>query len=563
MPDDQQQLGNNLGQSLNQFPNQIAPQPASTSFGEGLKGPSLRPIDDLNKKYELAVTNNDVGGMKSLLSQAVGTTVFDKAKDATSIMESRQKEYDTKVVPFVEKLQSRDGRMNAVKDFENVEDKPSFMSFVVETLLGNPNARLMATGGVIKPFLEMGNDGKTYQVYKNELGKIQNVYDYETKEQMAQEKVAQLQIGNPLTTKRLEEQNKYNGEALNKENEAVSAWSGFAEKSKRIAELNQGLLNKFKQSGQFSQQELKDLIGFQASKIGKTQSFTDVADKLNQLISGKGTNFSKEDGKSLNGSIKLGGYDKPVNVGIGADGKTVTVNGNKANEQDLNQLQKHFSNLAEQSVNFDVTQQNSAAYKLFSRLDSTQQQAVLNLRDYQNDLSKDFDSLKSKHDLPFLVNINAFDYLKSPNSLEATNEAVIHNANQINNFSQYRDNRLKNFREVGQLPQAGAVQKSYLTTDSYKQSADNLTNILTNVLKKPVGGFQTTTGPTDVSTAMEPPVAPASQNMTKQGMAPAPQNTQRQLNEIPQSVKPPSVKEQAKEKRSASEIINNTLKVLP
>lgn len=532
-------------------------------FGEGLKSPSLRPIDDLNNKYELAVNNNDLGGMKSLLNQSVGTSVYDKAKDATSIMESRQKEYDTKVVPFVEKLKSPDGRLNAVKDFENVEDKPSFMSFVVETLLGNPNARLMATGGVIKPFLEMGNDGKTYQVYKNELGKIQNVYDYETKQPMPQEKVAQLQIGNPLTTKRLQEQNTYNGEALNKENEAVSAWSGYAEKSKRIAELNQGLINKFKNNYQFSQQEMKDLIGFQSSKIGKTQSYNDVADKLNQLINGKGTNFSKEDAKALNGSLKLGGYGEPVNIGVGVDGKSVTVNGNKANEQDLNQLQKHFSNLAEQSVSFDVTQQSSAAYKLFSTLKPEEQQAVLNLRDYQNDLAKDFDKLKEKHDLPFLVNVNAFDYLKSPNSLEATNEAIIHNSNQINNFSQYRDQQLKNFRTVGQLPQAGSIQKSYLGTDSYKQSADNLTNILTNVLKKPVGSSQTTPGPTDLSSAKEALQPPPSQGITKQGMSPEPQNTQRQLNEIPQASKPPSPKEKAKEKRSANEIINNTLKRVP
>jgi hypothetical protein len=532
-------------------------------FGEGLKGPSLRPIDDLNNKYELAVNNNDLGGMKSLLNQSVGTSVHDKAKDATSIMESRQKEYDTKVVPFVEKLKSPDGRMSAVKDFQNVEDKPSFMSFVVETLLGNPNARLMATGGTVKPFYELGNDGKMYEVYKNELGKIQGAYDFETKQPMAQEKVAQLQIGNPLTTKRLEEQNKYNGEALNKENEAVSAWSGYAEKSKRIAELNQGLVDKFKNNYQFSQQELKDLIGFQSSKIGRTQSYTDVADKLNQLISGKGTNFSKEEAKALGGSLKLGNYDKPVNIGLDANGKYVTVDGRKANEQDLNQLQKHFSNLAEQSVNFDVTQQSSAAYKLFSSLKPEEQQAVLNLRDYQNDLAKDFDKLKEKHDLPFLVNVNAFDYLKSPNSLEATNEAIIHNASQINNFSQYRDQQLKNFRSVGQLPQAGSIQKSYLGTDSYKQSADNLTNILTNVLKKPVGTSQTTSGPTDLSTIKEGIQAPASQSMTTQGMSPSPQNTQRQLNEIPQASKPPATKEKAKEKRSANEIINNTLKRVP
>ena len=120
MPDDQQQLGSNLGQSLNQFPNQIAPQSAPNSFVEGLKGPSLRPIDDLNNKYDLAITNNDLGSMKSLLNQSVGTTVHAKAKDATSIMESRQKQYDTEVLPFVEKLKTADGRMNAVKDFQNV-----------------------------------------------------------------------------------------------------------------------------------------------------------------------------------------------------------------------------------------------------------------------------------------------------------------------------------------------------------------------------------------------------------------------------------------------------------
>ena len=563
MPDDQQQLGSNLGQSLNQFPNQIAPQPAPNSFGEGLKGPSLRPIDDLNNKYDLAVNNNDLGSMKSLLNQSVGTTVHAKAKDATSIMESRQKQYDTEVLPFVEKLKSGEGKLSAVKDFQNVEDKPSFMSFVIETLLGNPNARLMATGGTVKPFYELGNDGKMYEVYKNELNKVQGAYDYETKQPMSQEKVAQLQIGNPLTTERIKEQNKFNLEAKNQENEAISAWSGFAKKSEQIAGLNQGLLNKFKQHYQFSNQQLKDLIGFDTATIGKTQSYSNTADKLNQLMNGKGTNFSNEEAKAISGNFKFGGYDKPVNVGVGADGKTVTINGNKANEQDLNQLQKHFSDLSEQSVKFNVSQQGSAAYQAFSVLKPEEQQAVLDLRGYQNDLVKNYNKLKEKHDLPFLVDINAFDFLRSPNSHEATNEAIIHNAKQITNFSQYRDQQLKNFDKVGQLPQAGSIQKSYLGTDSYKQSADNLTNILTNVLKKPYGRPPTIENPVGLTKAMEDLPKPSGNDMTKEGMAPPPQNTQRQLNQIPQASKPPGPKETAKEKRSASDIIKNTLKVLP
>ena len=563
MPDDQQQLGSNLGQSLNQFPNQIAPQSAPNSFVEGLKGPSLRPIDDLNNKYDLAITNNDLGSMKSLLNQSVGTTVHAKAKDATSIMESRQKQYDTEVLPFVEKLKTADGRMNAVKDFQNVEDKPSFMSFVIETLLGNPNARLMATGGTVKPFYELGNDGKMYEVYKNELNKVQGAYDYETKQPMSQEKVAQLQIGNPLTTERIKEQNKFNLEAKNQENEAISAWTGFAKKSEQIAGLNQGLLNKFKQHYQFSNQQLKDLIGFDTATIGKTQSYSNTADKLNQLMNGKGTNFSNEEAKAISGNFKFGGYDKPVNVGVGADGKTITINGNKANEQDLNQLQKHFSDLSEQSVKFNVNQQGSAAYQAFSVLKPEEQQAVLDLRGYQNDLVKNYNKLKEKHDLPFLVDINAFDFLRSPNSHEATNEAIIHNAKQITNFSQYRDQQLKNFDKVGQLPQAGSIQKSYLGTDSYKQSADNLTNILTNVLKKPYGRPPTIENPVGLTAAMEKLPEPSGNVMTKEGMAPPPQNTQRQLNEIPQASKPPGPKETAKEKRSASDIIKNTLKVLP
>ena len=563
MPDDQQQLGSNLGQSLNQFPNQIAAQSAPNSFVEGLKGPSLRPIDDLNNKYDLAITNNDLGSMKSLLNQSVGTTVHAKAKDATSIMESRQKQYDTEVLPFVEKLKTADGRMNAVKDFQNVEDKPSFMSFVIETLLGNPNARLMATGGTVKPFYELGNDGKMYEVYKNELNKVQGAYDYETKQPMSQEKVAQLQIGNPLTTERIKEQNKFNLEAKNQENEAISAWTGFAKKSEQIAGLNQGLLNKFKQHYQFSNQQLKDLIGFDTATIGKTQSYSNTADKLNQLMNGKGTNFSNEEAKAISGNFKFGGYDKPVNVGVGADGKTITINGNKANEQDLNQLQKHFSDLSEQSVKFNVNQQGSAAYQAFSVLKPEEQQAVLDLRGYQNDLVKNYNKLKEKHDLPFLVDINAFDFLRSPNSHEATNEAIIHNAKQITNFSQYRDQQLKNFDKVGQLPQAGSIQKSYLGTDSYKQSADNLTNILTNVLKKPYGRPPTIENPVGLTAAMEKLPEPSGNVMTKEGMAPPPQNTQRQLNEIPQASKPPGPKETAKEKRSASDIIKNTLKVLP
>jgi hypothetical protein len=392
---------------------------------------------------------------------------------------------------------------------------------------------------------------------------VQGAYDYETKQPMPQEKVAQLQIGNPLTTKRLEEQNKFNLEAKNQENEAISAWTGFAKKSEQIAGLNQGLLNKFKQHYQFSNQQLKDLIGFDTATIGKTQSYSSTADKLNQLMNGKGTNFSNEEAKALSGTFKFGGYDKPVNVGVGADGKTVTINGTKANEQDLNQLQKHFSDLSEQSVKFNVNQQGSAAYQAFNVLNPEEQQAVLDLRGYQNDLVKNFNKLKEKHDLPFLVDINAFDFLRSPNSHEATNEAIIHNANQINNFSKYRDQQLKNFDQVGQLPQAGSIQKSYLGTDSYKQSADNLTNILTNVLKKPYGRPPTLENPVGLTAAMQKIEPSSGSNMTKEAMAPPPQTTERQLNNIPQGAKPPSPKETPKEKRSASDIIKNTLKVLP
>lgn len=517
--------------------------PDDQQFGLGFKTPTMRPIDDLNNKYELAVNNTDIGQMKSVLANSVGTNVYDKAKDAYDIMQKGQETYDKKVVPFVQKLSTPDGRMNAIKDFQNVEDKPSFMNFVVETLLGNPNARLMATGGTVKPYYELGNDGKTYEVYKNELGKVKNVYDFETKQPMPQDVVARLQIGNPVTVKRLEEQQKFNNEALNAENQAVAAWSGFGEKSKRIAEVNQGLLDQFRKKYQFGQQELTDLVGFNASKLGKSKSFSDVADKLNQLQNGKATSFSTEEGKALNGGFKLGGEGKIANIGISGDGKYVTVDGRKANDQELNQLQRHFSSAAEQSAQYDVTQQNSAANKLFSRLTPEDQQAVLNLREYQNDLSNQYNSLKQKHDLPFLVDINAFDFLKNPNHLEATNKAIIHNADQIKNFSQYRDNVLKDFNSVGHLPQAGAIQRSYLGTNSYRQSADDLTNVLKQTLKRPFETPKTTQSETSLSNVQANLPTPAGASMLKEGVAPTPAQVSAVPTGVPTGAAPPKKSE--------------------
>ena len=520
--------------------------PDDKQFGLGLKTPAMRPIDDLNNKYELAVNNSDIGQMKSVLTNSVGTSVYDKAKDAYEIMQKGQDTYDKKVVPFVQKLSTPDGRLNAVKEFQNVEDKPSFFNFVVETLLGNPNARLMATGGTVKPFYELGNDGKTYEVYKNELGKIQNVYDFETKQAMPQQQVARLQIGNPITVKRLEEQQKFNNEALNAENQAVAAWSGFAEKSKRIAEVNQGLVDQFRQKYQFGQQEMADLVGFNASKLNKSKSYSDIADKLNQMLAGKGTNFSTEEAKALNGSFRLGGDGKPVNIGVGGDGKYITVDGRKANDQELNQLQRHFSSASEQSAQYDVTQQNSAANKLFSRLSPEDQQAVLNLREYQNDLSNQYNSLKQKHDLPFLVDINAFDFLKNPNNLEATNKAIIHNADQIKNFTQFRDNVLKDFNSVGHLPQAGAIQRSYLGTNSYKQSADDFTNVLKQTLKKPFETPKSVQTDISLSNVQSNLPVPSGASMLKEAVAPSPAQLGKITGGVPNAAVPNKTEKKAK-----------------
>lgn len=543
-------LGGNLGQSLNQFPISMGVDPNQPSPDQGL-GLKVRPIDDLNQRYISAVKSKDLGLMKSVAGDAVGTDVAEKANESVKIMEDNRKLFNEKAVPMANQLQTSDGRVKLAEQYESIKDNPKLGSFLIQALLKNPNARLMIDGGIAKPFYEQGNDGRTYRVMRDELGDPLEATDAETKQPIGKDKLIKLQIGMPLTAERLKKQQENNIEAKNNEDKALAAYKGLASNSNMVGTVTMGLAKELQGKYGFSQQELADIIGFEGAKYGSSTSISDVSDKLTSLSNGKNVKFSDTDEKTLQGAGGVLGLGT-----ISGKGGKVLVNGRDATKNELDQIQKHFSNIKEQSANYDVTQESAAGHKAFMRLPGDLQTQVLGLKRMQQEYHALENEIKTKHgSLPFLTPTSSFDLLTTPNRLEAQAETLIHNARTINNYEEWRNKKLDLME--GQLPVPGALQSSYLGSEPYKIQANEFKTKLINALQKPVtldsetlpksslGNVMGEQQPMNINAPMSQARVPTTNASVKNTNAPVPP------------------KPTAKTRRTAQEIINSTLKVLP
>lgn len=520
--------------------------PPSAFNGQGLSMPiKTRPIDDINNNYELAVRSGDAGLMKSVANDSVGTEVNKKASDALGIMEKNTNEYKTKVLPVVEKLQTGnpEDRLKAVKDFETINDHPKYGSWLIATLTGNPKASQLITGGVVKPFFEMGNDGRMYQVHRNELGEPVDAVDYETKQPIDQAKFARLKVGMPLTEDYLKKTQENNIEAKNAEDKQINAYKGLGTQSELLGQITKDVANRVGSTYGFTQKEMSNLIGTVGANYGSSQSISDVTDKLDSLSKGKGAKFNETDEKELRAAGGILGLGS-----VSGSGGHVLVNGRDANSNELAQLQKHFSSIKEKSSNFNVDQESSAAHAAFMRLKPEDQTLIRDLKRRQAEYYALERDVKTTHGpLTFLTPTASFDYLTTPNAMEAQAETLIHNGKTIADYDKWRQQKLEQMG--GSVPVAGALQSSYIGSDTYQNNAHQLKDRIVGALTRPAPQIaETPTSGETLTTAMgQTQNAPVASPATRPALGVAPR---------------PTVKEVKKERKAASEIIKNTLKMV-
>jgi len=440
---------------------------------------------DLSSQYEMAVRSADPGQLKQVAVNAIGTPFEKHANDSAKIAEKNQSEYQQKLAPVVSNLTSGDPekRLEAVKDFETINDHPKWGQWLVAVLTGNPNAHKLINGGAITYKNEIGNDGKMYKIGRNELGEPTSAINTQTNQPISQESFGRLQIGLPKTEENQKLLAELSTKAKAKEDEKVAAYSGLADNSEILGKITQDLNDKIASHYGLSPEKMREVIGTASSSYESNKQITSTIDKLNSDSYGHGSKFTDEDIKGLQGSFGLG------KIGISADGKKITVNGQDASQTQLDQIQRHLADIKSRGAHFNVNQEGSAAYEIFKNLSAQEQAQVVELKKRQAAYYELENEIKQKHgSLPFLTPTSAFDYLQNSNATDAQAKTLQSNAQSIRDFSNYRQKQIE--ANDNQPLQPGALEQGFLNSDTHKNRARLLKEILTESLNRPVANIK-------------------------------------------------------------------------
>ena len=151
-------------------------------------------------------------------------------------------------------------------------------------------------------------------------------------------------------------------------------------------------------------------------------------------------------------------------------------------------MQSSLNNSLSKEDAFAGTAEQQALATRFKSMSRGQQDQILAMADLESQYAKDYKAIKDKFGvLPFMADTGAFDAIRtSANQAEAQAETILHNANMIEKFAQFRRNELKKFESLGQVPTAGDMLSAFVRSDEFKNSSKESRDKVFEIMKREV-----------------------------------------------------------------------------
>jgi hypothetical protein len=463
--------------------------------------------DPISSKYELAVQSRDPMAMMQVAQAAFGTPIADVAIDAAKNMHKSNQVFDSLIKPIEDAggVQTPEGRLKMADTWKTVKDHPKWGSAIVEHLLGNPNARLLVTGGTVSTKISYADNGDQLEEHINELGQREKVINVTTQRQLSPEEYAKIGGGrtsleNTLARKAQLENQKESLSEFNKNQKATGAWAAAAPELNTLYEQKQNMLKQLAGSG-LNDKQLEELSSFTTRQIGSTQSMSKGFSDLDQFVRSRGTNVEESVKKSAQATAsKLG-------LRLGADGSITNSKGEKVDSNSLNQLQKSFSENNSSEQNFAQTQEQLAKNLIYKNLSLKEKQIFDSILEIDRRIEGKVGKLTADYSQPsFLVTPAAMGVADQFARAEVQAIQGRFNTAAIQEYESWKADQLKNY-PAGQVPSPNELEKAFTKTQRYLDLKDKYMQESMDTRKRVIEAFPEGNQPS-AAAPKQPRIAP-------------------------------------------------------
>jgi hypothetical protein len=426
-----------------------------------------------DKLYSDAARSGNPRKMLEFADTVKGTELHSAAMNAYNIMATNAKKFDDIIGPVEKKggLQTPEGRLEFAKKWEPLQREPQFLRGVIEKMMGNPNARLFITNGLIKPKITYDMQGRPLREYYDELGERHGVIDDLSGNQVTPEEYYKRTggagvsaIGETLMAKSREERRSFNTAENLKANAAANAFgaasmemmSGYGERTRLFQELYGTDLDK----------DTRDqLLSYANRGLGVTKNMQEGKILFDQYSTNKGRGLSEQQKKTLSSYIS----SIIPNARLGGEGTIVNDKNEKISEDKLKQLQETFSSSSNVEKSFAQNQKEAFESEVYKRLSPEQQQVFGRILDLTQRLEMKQAELLRQHVMPsFMMNPSAFRIGDQTARGEIQSLIGEFNAEVANKYALWRKQELKRFPE-GQPPDANSLEDAFARTKEYTE----------------------------------------------------------------------------------------------
>lgn len=443
--------------------------------------------EPIQVQYELAAQARDPVAMMEIAKKTIGTPISEAAMEAASTIKKNTEQYDSIIKP-IEKaggLNTPEGRIKAADTWKTVKDNPQWGTYFVESLLGNPNARLAATGGTVKSQLTFDDAGKMVRVDTNELGEIVRALDLESQKQLgpkefSQRKAGQTSLDNTLSRKAQVINNKAFAENFAANQIAEGEWGAAASQLHDLYDQKKKMLGQLHGSG-LSNEQLEELAKFTSRQIGTSQSVSDGFNALDQYSKNKGVGMDESQKKKAIASASL--------LGLSFNGQGELVNGKneKVDRGSLKNLQENYNKNNNFEQNYNQTKEDAAKSMVYRNLGLKEKQIFDSILEIDRNIERRISELTSKYGTPsFLVTPSAMGIADQFARGEVQAEMGKFNSAVISAYNNWKQDKIAEYERAGQVPTPGELQQAFQKTDIYKGLKEQYMNESMNIRRRPI-----------------------------------------------------------------------------
>lgn len=442
---------------------------APVVVGESQEFQTPQKPDPIQAQYELAVQSRDPAAMMEIARKTLGTPVSEAAVQAAATMEKNGQQYDAIVKPVQQAggINTPEGRMKAADTWKTVKDHPQWGSYFVESLLGNPNARLFATGGTIKSQLTFDDAGKQVMLKTNELGEIVGAQDIETGQQInpkefAQRKAGQTSLENTLARKAQLINNEAYAKRFSESQIAEGEWGAAADQLHDLYDQKKKMLGQLFGSD-LNDKEREELYKFTTRQIGTSSSVSEGFNALDQYSRSKGVGMDETQKKKAKAAAE------GLGLQINGEGELVNGKNEKVDRSSLKNLQENYNKNNGVEQNYNQTREDALRSSVYQKLSLKEKQIFDSILEIDRNIERKTGELTNKYGTPsFLVSPSAYGVGDQFARGEVQAEIGKFNSAAIKAYNEWKADKIAEYQRAGQTPTPGELQQAFQKTDIYK-----------------------------------------------------------------------------------------------